>query len=98
MRNRDLISVENAAKELEFPGGRNGLYKFLRKYAGFQKTTPPHPLVRQGFFCVTNSQFQRGPVSVPVRTTRVTPTGLTYIAQLMNEYLNQDEPKQEAQG
>lgn len=97
MRDQDLVSIENAAKELHFPGGRNALYQFLRKHAGFQHTTPPHSLVRQGFFCIKNSQYQRGPVTVPTRVTRVTPTGLSYIAELMGQHLNQEQTQQEAQ-
>lgn len=88
------ISVEDAAKRLQFPGGRNGLYKFLRSYAGFQGTIPPRNLIRSRLFQVKDTDYQCGPVRKQTQVTKVTTEGLTFIAQLMADNL----PKQEIQG
>lgn len=80
------LSVEEAAQRLNFPGGRNALYKYLRAHAGFQGTIAPYSLVFQGFFVVIDGQYERGRQTIYTQTTKVTTRGLTFIAQLMNEH------------
>lgn len=86
------LSVEEAAKRLNFPGGRNALYKYLRAHAGFQGTVAPYSLVFGGFFVVIDGQYERGRQTVHTQTTKVTTKGLTYIAQLMNEHPPETKP------
>lgn len=81
-----LLSIREAAQQLSFPGGQNGLYRFLREHSGFINTTPPYSLVERGFFKVEDTGFNRGPVLVHTRSTKVTNTGLCYIAELMNKH------------
>ena len=88
-----LLTVEEAAKKLNFPGGRNALYKFLRKHAGFRGTVPPYNLCQiQRFFVVKDGMYEQGRKRVYTQTTKVTNDGLTFIAQLMNERLPQNQP------
>ncbi len=96
-----LLTVEEAAKKLNFPGGRNALYKFLRKHAGFRGTIPPYNLCQiQRFFIVKDGMYEQGRKKVHTQTTKVTNDGLTFIAQLMNEQLPQNKPnsKEKAHG
>ncbi|WP_028304433.1 phage antirepressor KilAC domain-containing protein [Oceanospirillum maris] len=96
-----LLTVEEAAKKLNFPGGRNALYKFLRQHAGFQGTVPPYNLCHlQPFFIVKDGVYEQGRKKVYTQTTKVTNEGLTFIAQLMNERLPQNQPnsKENAHG
>lgn len=87
-----LLTIEEAAKKLNFPGGRNALYKFLRKHAGFQGTVPPYNLCQlKPFFKVQDGVYEQGRKKVYTQTTKVTNDGLTYIAQLMNDHLIQKE-------
>ena len=89
------LSVEEAAKKLNFTGGRNALYKFLREHAGFQGTIPPYHLCHlHGFFVVIDGQYEQGRRTVYTQTTKVTTKGLTYIAQLMSEHLAKEQPKE----
>ncbi|MBB1489062.1 phage antirepressor KilAC domain-containing protein [Oceanospirillum sediminis] len=90
------LSVEEAAKKLRFPGGRNALFKFLRDHAGFQGTIPPYHLCFHGFFKVIDGQYERGRRTVYTQTTKVTTQGLTYIAQLMEKH--PPEPGKTARG
>ncbi|MCV6589078.1 MAG: hypothetical protein OIF57_08625 [Marinobacterium sp.] len=77
------MGMKEAAQKTGFTSDR-ALYKFLREHAGFQGTTPPRELVRQGYFFVRQSQYFRGPVAHPTAVTKATATGLTYIAELKN--------------
>lgn len=87
-----LLTVEDAAKKLNFPGGRNALYKFLRQHAGFQGTVPPYNLCQiQRFFVVKDGMYEQGRKTIRTQTTKVTNEGLTFIAQLMNERLNEQD-------
>lgn len=87
-----LLTIEEAAKKLSFPGGRNALYKFLRKHAGFRGTIPPYNLCHlQKFFTVKDGMYEQGRRTVHTQTTKVTNEGLTFIAQLMNEQLNEQD-------
>lgn len=87
-----LLTVEEAAKKLNFPGGRNALYKFLRKHAGFRGTVPPYNLCQiQRFFVVKDGMYEQGRKRVYTQTTKVTNDGLTFIAQLMNERLHEQD-------
>ena len=87
-----LLTIEEAAKRLNFPGGRNALYKFLRKHAGFRGTIPPYNLCHlQKFFTVKDGMYEQGRRTVHTQTTKVTNEGLTFIAQLMNERLNEQD-------
>ena len=84
-----LLTVEDAAKKLNFPGGRNALYKFLRQHAGFQGTVPPYDLCHiKRFFTVKDGVYEQGRKKVHTQTTKVTNDGLTFIAQLMRDHLN----------
>lgn len=72
-----LLTIEEAAKRLNFPGGRNALYKFLRKHAGFQGTVPPYNLCQiQRFFVVKDGMYEQGRRTVHTQTTKVTNEGL----------------------
>ncbi|WP_028301570.1 hypothetical protein [Oceanospirillum beijerinckii] len=91
-----LMSIEDAAKELKFPGGRNGLYKFLRKHSEFQGTVPPYHLCQiNKFFARVDSHYMRGERMIPTQLTKVTNDGMTYIAQLMSEHLPKPEKEKE---
>lgn len=83
------LKMKEAAQKCGFRSDR-ALYKFLREHAGFQGTTPPRQLVRQGLFYVRRSQYYRGPVPHETAVTMATTTGLSYIAELKS--------KQEIQG
>lgn len=85
-----LLSIEDAAQELKFPGGRNKLFAFLRKHAGFQGKIAPYSLVFNGFFKVIDHEFEQGRKKIYTQTTKVTTEGLSYIAQLMADHLEQE--------